>query len=341
MSKELSIVDKLISKKKNEGGLNESLTLELFEASDSCVGKTFEVASDIQIGDDKSLESGKVLFVKDESNGKLEIEVRSADGEMIGMMSATKDAFDQLLKDKKLTAAKTDESVQLDEASKEAEGVIPDLAKAIIDEDFEAAEKLFEKLPEGEEVYEDLVASVASAGSLSEEDATDLVDEFSDYLNLEVEDEDGEEQLEERMKKVVRGGQVVKIKVPIRKKRLSAKRRMALVKARRKAHTSKANRNRRKSMIIRKRRIKESFDMLKSAEQVFVEGGITVLDREFDTTNEGLELKLVLDNSTNEKYEVDLDAMEAHFTESFGSPVTIDMELLDESKSAVVKFTVQ
>lgn len=60
---------------------------------------------------------------------------------------------------------------------------------------------------------------------------------------------------EEAFRKVVRRGKIYKKLIRRKRRRpISSKRRAALAKARRKAHTSSANRNRRKSGIIRKRR---------------------------------------------------------------------------------------
>lgn len=53
--------------------------------------------------------------------------------------------------------------------------------------------------------------------------------------------------------KVVRGGKVVKVPVVLRKKRLTPKQKAALMKARKKSHTSGAMKNRKKSLTIRKR----------------------------------------------------------------------------------------
>ena len=57
-------------------------------------------------------------------------------------------------------------------------------------------------------------------------------------------------------KRVVRGGKVLRKKVNVgKKKRLNPKQRMALKKARRKAHKPQAQRARKKSNLIRKRRV--------------------------------------------------------------------------------------
>lgn len=59
-----------------------------------------------------------------------------------------------------------------------------------------------------------------------------------------------------KIKRVVRQGKVVRKKINVgRKKRLTAKQKSGLRKARRKAQTSMAKRKRAKSSLIRKRRI--------------------------------------------------------------------------------------
>ena len=58
------------------------------------------------------------------------------------------------------------------------------------------------------------------------------------------------------VKKVVRGGKVLRKKVNVgKKKRLNPKQKMALKKARKKAHKPGAKRARKKSNVIRKRRV--------------------------------------------------------------------------------------
>lgn len=58
----------------------------------------------------------------------------------------------------------------------------------------------------------------------------------------------------ESMKKVIRGGQVVKVKVKHRKVKLTSAQKSALRKARKKSHTSSAQRSRTKSIKIRTRK---------------------------------------------------------------------------------------
>ena len=61
-----------------------------------------------------------------------------------------------------------------------------------------------------------------------------------------------EEEMNEAVKKVVRGGEVVTKKVSTHKKRLTAEQKKALAQARKKAHTASANKERAKSMKKRK-----------------------------------------------------------------------------------------
>jgi hypothetical protein len=80
----------------------------------------------------------------------------------------------------------------------------------------------------------------------------DLETELEDGEDLE-EDDDHDEKIEEKTVKVVRDKAVVKKTIPTRKKRLSSAQKMALVKARKKAHTSQANKKRNKSVKIHKK----------------------------------------------------------------------------------------
>ena len=77
-------------------------------------------------------------------------------------------------------------------------------------------------------------------------------DEEPEDLETEL-DDDHDEKIEEKTVKVVRDKAVVKKNIPTRKKRLSSAQKMALVKARKKAHTSKANKKRNKSVKIHKK----------------------------------------------------------------------------------------
>ena len=65
-------------------------------------------------------------------------------------------------------------------------------------------------------------------------------------------------ELTEAMKLVVRAGKIVKKRVKSKKARLSSKQKAALAKARKKAHSTGANKARAKSMKVRSKRIHES-----------------------------------------------------------------------------------
>ena len=78
-------------------------------------------------------------------------------------------------------------------------------------------------------------------------------DEDDESLEEDEEDDDQDEKIEEKTVKVVRDKAVVKKTIPTRKKRLSSAQKMALVKARKKAHTSQANKKRNKSVKIHKK----------------------------------------------------------------------------------------
>lgn len=87
----------------------------------------------------------------------------------------------------------------------------------------------------------------------SEEDEEEEDDESLEEDEEDEEDDDQDEKIEEKTVKVVRDKAVVKKNIPTRKKRLSSAQKMALVKARKKAHTSKANKKRNKSVKIHKK----------------------------------------------------------------------------------------
>ena len=67
-------------------------------------------------------------------------------------------------------------------------------------------------------------------------------------------------ELTESMKLVVRAGKVVKRKVKSKKGKMSSKQKSALAKARKKAHSSGANKARAKSMKVRSKKIKEEIN---------------------------------------------------------------------------------
>ena len=102
--------------------------------------------------------------------------------------------------------------------------------------------------PKDEGEPEDLETELDDGEPVDEpEDADD------ESLEEDEEDDDQDEKIEEKTVKVVRDKAVVKKNIPTRKKRLSSAQKMALVKARKKAHTSKANKKRNKSVKIHKK----------------------------------------------------------------------------------------
>nr|DAY17853.1 MAG TPA: Transcription elongation factor Elf1 like [Caudoviricetes sp.] len=116
-------------------------------------------------------------------------------------------------------------------------------------EDEEDTEKLPEKKSK-KKVKESDEEDDTDSDELDEEDDTD-----SDELDEE--DEDTEDKIEEKQVKVVRDGKVVTRKVKTVKTKLTSKQKQALAKARKKAHTAGANKARKKSMAIHKKRLGE------------------------------------------------------------------------------------
>ncbi|EIA1616173.1 hypothetical protein K6825_004351 [Escherichia coli] len=105
-----------------------------------------------------------------------------------------------------------------------------DVTEMIDDDDDAAAERVFDALSENEsDMMESAIAIYTVAGGDSA-------------------------MLEDVRKKVVRDGKVTIIRKRPRPRRMTSLQKQALKKARRKAHTSVANINRRKSMRIRKKR---------------------------------------------------------------------------------------
>ena len=105
-----------------------------------------------------------------------------------------------------------------------------DVTEMIDDEDDAAAERVFDALSENDsDMMESAIAIYTVAGGDSA-------------------------MLEDVRKKVVRDGKVTIIRKRPRPRRMTSLQKQALKKARRKAHTSVANINRRKSMRIRKKR---------------------------------------------------------------------------------------
>ncbi|AMM44836.1 hypothetical protein SP15_037 [Bacillus phage SP-15] len=338
MRNEMTIVDKLI--KKSAPSLNEGLQFTLVEGE--LVGKLFKVAVDIPVNEKEEIGSDKFLFVKEAKEGNLEVEVRNSDDKIIGLLKASETAFEKLINDEAIEEVVTESVPTVNESKKYfTEAVDPKLinavAEAVADEDFEAASDALSKIDSDEDIYEALVTAVAKVGDMDEDDAEDLVDEFLEEIDTDDEEDD---ELDERMKLVVRGGKVKRINVPIRKKRLNAKQKAALRKARRKAHTSSANKARRKSMIVRRRRFKESMDMLGEVKDTIESYGLAVLDTDLDMTNESVALELTLDNT--DSFEVNLTEMESYFSEQFNADVEIpDVQLVNENQAAVLKLIVR
>lgn len=106
--------------------------------------------------------------------------------------------------------------------------------------------------PKDEGEPEDLETELDDGEPVDEPEDADDESLEEDEEDLE-EDDDQDEKIEEKTVKVVRDKAVVKKNIPTRKKRLSSAQKMALVKARKKAHTSKANKKRNKSVKIHKK----------------------------------------------------------------------------------------
>ena len=106
--------------------------------------------------------------------------------------------------------------------------------------------------PKDEGEPEDLETELDDGEPVDEPEDADDESLEEDEEDLE-EDDDHDEKIEEKTVKVVRDKAVVKKTIPTRKKRLSSAQKMALVKARKKAHTSKANKKRNKSVKIHKK----------------------------------------------------------------------------------------
>ena len=131
---------------------------------------------------------------------------------------------------------------------------------------FSRLNKLSQKYEQVEEVQEQVV---------NEEEVQEQVEEVQEQVVNEEEvvfyicEECGElyesndacecgGELCEAVKVVVRDGKVQKKQVNKRKKKLSAKQKAALAKARKKAHSSDANKARKKSMKVRNKKVKEA-----------------------------------------------------------------------------------
>lgn len=120
-----------------------------------------------------------------------------------------------------------------------------DLEDKDLEEDEETGEN--DKLPEKK-----------AKKKVKESDEDDTDDEnTSESDELDEEDEESEDKIEEKQVKVVRDGKVVTRKVKTVKTKLTSKQKQALAKARKKAHTAGANKARKKSMAIHKKRLGE------------------------------------------------------------------------------------
>lgn len=345
MIKETSIVGKLLNRQKevtapvvNESTLQEGLTFTAInESVENVVGKLFKINSAIPVNEGEELGNDQFLFVKESTDGKLEIEVRNADNQVVGMLAASEAAFEKLVTDNSIEEVVTESVATVTEAAKGNTKSVEALAKCIAEEDYECAETALNELPEGEDVYDALVAEVARIAGVDSDEAEDMVEDFLDEVGVATEED---EDLDEKTKLVVRGGKVQRINVPLRKKRISAKQRAALAKARRKSNTASAKRNRKKSMIIRRRRFKECVELLNTAQSVIESYGIAVTDTDLDQSDNGVELSLTVE-SQGSAFEVNLTEMEEFFSEKFNAEVEIpDAESINET-AAVLKLIVK
>lgn len=336
----MNIVGRLIESKRlaiiNE---EEETTKETSEL----VGKLFKVNKDIPVNDDddQSVEKDHYLFVKEGEDGDLHIEVRDSENQIVGMMSTTEEVFNKLVDDSIEEVDEEEVKEELEAANREEDkntinsNVIKAVADAIADSDYNTASKELTKVDSDEDLFGAIAKAVSEVKGVDHEEAAEDVEDFLDNI---VEDE--EEDLTENSKVVVRNGKVKRVKKKRgRKKRQTPKQRTALAKARRKSNTSGASRKRKKSMKVRKRRIGESLDMLNEVADTIESYGLDVIDTNLNTTHESLEFELTLDNT--DTFEVDLDEMEAHFSDKFESKVIIpDEDIKDQGSTAILKMQV-
>lgn len=109
----------------------------------------------------------------------------------------------------------------------------------------------------------------------------------------------------ESTKKIVRGGQLVKVQVKTKKAKLSPEQKKALAKARKKAHTADAEKARQKSMQVRKKKLKENYnpDHYKFNVTVMLNNKpLTTNDEFFDVAEDELSDLNISDWGTNEIY---------------------------------------
>lgn len=95
---------------------------------------------------------------------------------------------------------------------------------------------------------------------------------------------DGRTMMLEKVVKKVVDGKVVKKKVKSKKKRLTPKQKAALAKARKKAHKGSANKARRKSMKIRRKKLGEGKNQLQDIQVNDLTEGYVVYDIDTNTT---------------------------------------------------------
>ena len=127
----------------------------------------------------------------------------------------------------------------------------------------------------------------------------------------EVQMHDANESLDmnEASKKVVRGGKLVTVKVKKgKKKKLTAKQKAALMKARKKSHTGSADKARAKSMKVRSKRMKESIESLFNESVEPMDEGVAILITSDDLMNESVDVKGL---STELGFDKDLEGMPA------------------------------
>lgn len=130
--------------------------------------------------------------------------------------------------------------------------------------------------------------------------------------------------LEEAMKLVVRDGKVIKKKTK-KKKKLTSKQKQALAKARKKAHTSSAQKKRAKSLKVRGKRINEA-EEYECPKCGYIGAMEEVEDGVFVCPDCGTELELANESFENEKLQEYLDILE------------VPQDVLNEGEEACIKY---
>lgn len=157
-----------------------------------------------------------------------------------------------------------------------------------------------------------------------EMDGAEVVDDMEDE-----EEEEDEEELDEALKKVIRNGKVVTIRVRRRrrKKRLTPKQRAALRKAAKKAaRSASAKRARKRAMALRKRLGLESVtftdddaeELVDKFEEVLESFGMQVLAKDFQEKDGVVNLEAVLDNSPGKLVVVEMKELKKALQEALG-----------------------